>query len=38
MQKIVMKHQQMVINSITAIFEAADTDGSGELSKEEFDE
>ncbi len=38
MQKIVLRHQQLVINSITAIFEAADTDGSGELSREEFDE
>lgn len=38
MQRIVVKHQQMVINSISAIFEAADTDGSGELSKEEFDD
>ena len=28
----------MVIDSITLIFEAADTDGSGELSRDEFDE
>ncbi len=38
MQKVVLMHREMIINSITAIFEAADTDGSGELSKEEFDE
>ena len=38
MQKTVVRHQQLIINSITAIFEAADTDGSGELSKDEFDE
>ncbi len=38
MNSLVHMHRQSVVNGISAIFEAADTDGSGELSRMEFDE